>query len=60
MLDKTMPEFLADAESLLTNAVSNDDFVKIKTKAGNAVLISESEWNILIDALKSVLALSAK
>lgn len=60
MLEKTMPEFLADAESLLINAVTNDDFVKIKTKAGNAVLISEAEWRIMSDAFKSVLSLGTK
>jgi len=52
MLEKTAQEFIADAENLLVGAVANDDFVKIKTRAGNAVLISEAEWNILVDAFK--------
>lgn len=42
MLEKTTQEFIADAESLLIGAVANDDFVKIKTNAGCAVLISEA------------------
>lgn len=55
MLEKTTQEFIADAEQYLIGAAANDDFVKIKTSAGNAVLISEAEWNILVDAMKVVL-----
>lgn len=55
MLEKTTQEFIADAEQYLIGAAANDDFVKIKTNAGNAVLISEAEWNILVDAMKVVL-----
>jgi len=55
MLEKTEQEFLSDAENLLTGAVTNDMFVKIKTASGNAVLVSEAEWNIMVDALKIVL-----
>lgn len=60
MLEKTTQEFLADAESLLIGSVANDDFVRIKTIAGNAVLISEAEWDILRDALKTVLHTATK
>lgn len=55
MLEKTTQEFLADAEKLLLGAVANDDFVKIHTSAGAVVLISEAEWNIMVDAMKAVL-----
>ncbi len=55
MLEKTAQEFIADAENLLIGAAANDDFVKIKTRAGNAVLISEAEWNIMVDAFKAVM-----
>lgn len=55
MLEKTTQEFITDAENLLIGAAVNDDFVKIKTSAGNAVLISEAEWNILVEAMKTVL-----
>lgn len=47
-------DFLKDAEKLLASAAENDDFLKIKTTAGNAVLISEAEWNILTDAMRVV------
>lgn len=60
MLEKTTKEFISNAENLLLGAVANDDFVKIKTKVGNAVLISEAEWNMLMDAMKTVLQSAAK
>ena len=43
MLEVTTKEFTSQAENYLIGAATNDDFVKIKTKAGNAVLISEAE-----------------
>ena len=52
MLEKTAQQFLSDAERFLIGAATGTDFVKIKTSAGNAVLISEDEWKILLDALK--------
>lgn len=52
MLEKTMKEFLEDAERLTIGAIVNDDFLMIKTTHGNAMLISENEWRILIDAFK--------
>lgn len=55
MIEKNTQEFIADAETLLVDAVANDDFVKIKTRAGNAILISEAEWNILCEAMRAIL-----
>ena len=52
MLEKTTQQFLSDAERLLIDAATGMEFVTIKTSAGNAVLISEDEWKILLDALK--------
>lgn len=54
MLEKTLKEFNSDTENLVIGAIVNDDFVKISTARGNAVLISEAEWNILVDAFKMV------
>lgn len=51
MIEKTTNEFLSDAQNLLIRAATNDEFVKIKTSSGNAVLISEEEWNLLLEAL---------
>ena len=55
MLEKTMKEFLEDAERLTVGAIVNDDFLMIKTTCGNAVLISENEWRILIDVFKMMI-----
>ena len=52
MLEKTTQQFLSDAERFLIDAATGMEFVTIKTSAGNAVLISEDEWKILLDALK--------
>lgn len=52
MIEKTTKQFLSDAERFLIDAATGMEFVTIKTRAGNAVLISEDEWNILVDALK--------
>lgn len=56
MLEKTISEFAADTEALVLGAIENDDFVKIRTRAGNAVLISEAEWDILRDSLKMIMS----
>lgn len=58
MIEKSTQEFIADAEKLLAGAVADDDFVKIKIRTGNAILISEAEWNILRDALQMVFTLA--
>ena len=52
MNELSMNEFLNNPEAILTGAVADDEFVKVKTKSGNAVIINESEWNILIGAMK--------
>lgn len=52
MLEKTTKQFLSDSERYLIDAATGMEFVTIKTHSGNAVLISEDEWNILLDALK--------
>lgn len=56
MLEISTIEFLSDPEKYLLGAAVNDDFVKVRSKAGNAVIISEAEWNVYRDALKAVLA----
>lgn len=60
MKEVTATEFIMDARELLYAAVKDDEFLKIRTRSGNAVLISEAEWNILVDAMKTVLAAAAR
>ena len=55
MKEVTSQTFIANVEKLLAGVFENDEFLKIRTKYGNAVLISEDEWNILTDALRVVL-----
>lgn len=55
MKEVTKQEFIDDAERLMNNAIAYDDFLKIRTAYGNAILISEAEWNIHVDAMRLVL-----
>ena len=55
MLEKTLAEFCKEPEALVKNFVTADDLVLIKSEVGNAVVISEAEWDILCDALPLVL-----
>lgn len=60
MLEKTIKDFAINAEELVLGAIVNDDFVKIKASEGNAVLISEAEWDMLVDAMKTVIMRATK
>lgn len=55
MTEKTLSEFLAEAEKLILSAAKDVDYVKIRTAAGNAVLVSEEEWNSHVEAMKILL-----
>lgn len=55
MKELTATEFITNARDLLYAAVKDDEFLKIKTRVGNAILINEAEWNIFVDAMKTVL-----
>lgn len=45
-------DFKNNTEQCLLNAVINDDFLTVETHKGKAVIISEAEYTMLIDALK--------
>lgn len=40
-------DFINNAEKYMVEAVVADEFVTVETTVGNAVVISEAEWNIL-------------
>lgn len=42
-----LDDFVKNAEKYLTAAVSNDDFISVETPAGQAVIISKPEWDML-------------
>lgn len=54
MLELPMNEFLSAPEKYMTAAVENDDFFKVYTKAGRAVVVSEAEWNIMREAFETL------
>lgn len=43
MLEVSTKEFLSNTEKYLLGAAVNDDFVKVRNKAGNAVIVSDAE-----------------
>lgn len=42
-----LDDFVKNAEKYLTAAVAADEFVSVETSVGRAVVISESEWDML-------------
>ena len=55
MLEIFTKEFLSDPKKYLLGAAVNDDFVRVRDKDGNTVIVSEAEWNIMCDAFKMLL-----
>lgn len=45
-------DFLSNSDDHVINAALDNEYVKITTDKGNAVLISEAEYNILRDSFK--------
>lgn len=45
-------QLTSDAENLISNVISNDEFFEIETKDGIAVVINEREWDVLIESLR--------
>lgn len=44
-----------DLEKYLSGVIMDDVFLNVETKEGNAVIISEAEWNIMRESLNIVL-----
>lgn len=49
----TISNFVNNAEDIVLNTATNELITTIKTDSGNAVLISEKQYNALIDNLVS-------
>lgn len=47
----SLSNFLINTEAITTNTVYNNDIYKIKTEVGNAILISEHEFNALLNSM---------
>lgn len=55
MLRINQADFIQNAEKLIHGAVVNDNFLTIETEHGNAVLITEAEWEMCCHALQMIL-----
>ena len=60
LTDVTVDELEKDVTGYIGRTINNSDFWRVKTKAGNAVIISEEEWEILRDGLQVLLTMQKK
>ena len=51
MIETTLSNFLNNAETLIENTLINEEAIKVTTKSGNLVLITESQYEAFIDSL---------
>lgn len=51
MIDINVTNFRKDIYSILENTIKFDETVNIKTKNGNAIIMSENDYNSLIETL---------
>ena len=47
----TLSNFINNAENIISNTITNEEHTLIKTEDGNAVLISEAQYNCLLETL---------
>ena len=47
----SLSNFMNNTKSITTNVVLNNDIFKITTKIGNVVLLSEREFNALLNSM---------
>ena len=48
----TIETLKSNADKLISDVLTNDEFFKVSTPNGNAVVINEREWEILIESLR--------
>lgn len=51
MLELKVDE-ITDIKALALKTIFDGEAIKIKTDKGNSILISEQEWNMLVDGFK--------
>ena len=51
----TENELKKDLERHLREVITDDNYLKVKTGVGNAVIISETEWNMLRESVELAL-----
>lgn len=47
----TLSNFLNNAENIISNTIANEEHTTIKTEEGNVVLMSEQQYECLVEAL---------
>lgn len=50
----SLKDFLSKADDYVINAALDNDYITIATDKGNAVLISETEYNIFRESFKKL------
>ena len=48
----TLSNFLNNAENIINNTIINEEHTTIKTEEGNVVLLTEQQYNCLIEAMR--------
>ena len=48
----TLSNFLNNAENIISNTINNEEHTTIKTEDGNVVLLTEQQYNCLIEAMR--------
>ena len=50
----TLSNFLNNAENIISNTIANEVHTTIKTEEGNVVLLTEQQYNCLIEAMRKI------
>ena len=48
----TISNFINNAENIIRNTIANEVHTTIKTKEGNVVLLTEQQYNCLVEAMR--------
>lgn len=48
----SLSNFLNNAENIINNTITNEQFTTIKAEEGNVVLMSEQQFTCLIESLR--------
>ena len=48
----SLSNFINNVEDIINNTIENEEFTTIKTEDGNAVIMSESQFECLIEILR--------
>ncbi len=46
-----LSDFMKDAEHIISNIIKNEEFTTVKTKEGNVVVMTEQQYNCLMELM---------